>query len=44
MTLPTLSSQQLDSLNAPCTTEEIAAIIKSLKSSTATGPDGYTTS
>lgn len=44
LTLPTLSDQQLDSLNVPCTALEIASIIKSLKSSTAPGPDGYSTS
>lgn len=35
LSLPTLSAQQLETLNAPCT--------KSLKSSTGPGPDGYTT-
>lgn len=43
LALPTLSDQQLETLNVPCTTSEMADIIKSLKSSTAPGPDGYTT-
>lgn len=44
LTLPTLSMKQLEALNAPCTETEITAIIKSLKTSTAPGPDGYSTS
>ena len=41
LSLPSLDPDQLDTLNAHCTTEEITQIIKSLKTSTAPGPDGY---
>lgn len=39
--LPSLNTQQIESLNAPCTDAEIVKIIKSLKTSTAPGPDGF---
>lgn len=42
--LPSLNLLQIDSLNEPCTDTEIIQMIKSLKTSTAPGPDGYTTS
>lgn len=42
--LPKLSQLQASSLNDPCTDSEILNIIKSLKTSTAPGPDGFTTS
>lgn len=42
--LPTLTEQQIKSLNEPCTDIEITNIIKTLKSSTAPGPDGFSTS
>lgn len=42
--LPTLSIQQIETLNAPCSDTEINRIIGSLKTSTAPGPDGYSTS
>lgn len=42
--LPNLNIEQINSLNAPCSVSEITNIIKSLKTSTAPGPDGYTSS
>lgn len=42
--LLTLSIQQIKILNAPCSDTEINRIIGSLKTSTAPGPDGYSTS
>lgn len=42
--LPKLNDLQISSLNEPCTDEEISKIIKSLKSSTAPGPDGFSAS
>lgn len=42
--LPTLNDQQIASLNEPCTDLEITNIIKSLKTSDAPGPDGFTSS
>lgn len=44
ITLPTLSRDQIESLNAPCTDIEVSRIIGTLKISTAPGPDGYSTS
>lgn len=42
LSLPKITDEQLQSLNAPCTEEEIASIISSLKPSKALGPDGFT--
>ena len=42
--LPTLSSKQSEALNAPCTEIEVIKIIGSLKTSTAPGPDGFSSS
>lgn len=39
--IPTLTTTQIDTLNAPCTEDEVLQIIKSLKRSSAPGPDGF---
>lgn len=44
VSLPSLSEEQILSLNTPCTEQGILSIIKSLKTSIAPVPDGYTSS
>lgn len=44
ISLPSLTPQQKESLSAPCTELELTRRIKSLKISTAPGPDGFSSS
>ncbi|PIO27147.1 hypothetical protein AB205_0027470, partial [Aquarana catesbeiana] len=39
--IPTLSTTQVEKLNAPITTSEVLKVIKSLKTGSAPGPDGF---